>query len=74
MAPRRKLVIDLETLISHELRTPLQIIIGYTELLLEGEYGPLTAEQTHSLQRIARSALALRELLALRLSPRRTGS
>lgn len=36
--------------ISHELKTPLHAIIGYSQLLLEGTEGPLTAEQTKDLQ------------------------
>ncbi len=31
--------------VSHELRTPLAIIIGFVELLKNGVFGPLTAEQ-----------------------------
>jgi signal transduction histidine kinase len=31
--------------ISHELRTPLTVILGYVDLLLEDEFGPLSSEQ-----------------------------
>lgn len=36
--------------VSHELRTPLTSIRGYIQLLLEGGGGPLTSQQTESLQ------------------------
>ena len=49
--------------ISHELRTPLSIIMGYTELLLEGGFGPLAAEQSRSLRKVDQSARELLELI-----------
>jgi two-component system phosphate regulon sensor histidine kinase PhoR len=48
--------------VSHELRTPLTSIVGYLELLLEGEGGPLEAEQLRMLEVIGRNS---RRLLAL---------
>ncbi len=41
---------------SHELRTPLNAIIGFTDLLLEGAYGPLTEDQIDFLRDIKSSA------------------
>jgi signal transduction histidine kinase len=48
---------------SHELRTPLSVIGGYTELLEEGVFGPVTSEQRDTLGRIHHSSLALLELV-----------
>ena len=48
---------------SHELRTPLNAIGGYTQLLDEGVYGPLTDVQHDTLGRIARSQLHLLSLI-----------
>jgi CheY-like chemotaxis protein len=47
---------------SHELRTPLNSIIGYTELVLEGVYGELSALQTDRLEKVVRNG---RNLLSL---------
>ncbi|MFW5895204.1 MAG: PAS domain S-box protein [archaeon] len=41
---------------SHELRTPLNAIIGFTDLLLQGVYGPLNGEQEEFIQDIKSSA------------------
>jgi signal transduction histidine kinase len=38
--------------VSHELRTPLNAIRGYSELLDENAYGPISAEQRITIQRI----------------------
>jgi PAS domain S-box-containing protein len=37
---------------SHELRTPIGAMTGYTDLILEGIYGPVTPEQSTHLERI----------------------
>jgi len=53
---------DFLATMSHELRTPLNIIMGYTDLLLESEFGLLTGEQSDILRRVGSNA---RELLSL---------
>lgn len=52
---------------SHELRTPVNLIMGYTELLLQQNFGRLAPEQTEPLQRIEKSARSLRELITAML-------
>ncbi len=47
---------------SHELRTPLNSVIGYTELVTSGLYGPLTDKQHDRLDKVGRNG---RRLLAL---------
>jgi PAS domain S-box-containing protein len=54
---------DFVSSMSHELRTPLNIIMGYNELLREGTFGALTAEQIHALLRIDKSATELLDVI-----------
>jgi signal transduction histidine kinase len=51
---------------SHELRTPLSIVIGYTDLLKDSEFGDLSEQQVAILHRVKKNAgdlLALIEAL-----------
>jgi len=50
--------------VSHELRTPLNIIVGYTDLLLEGHFGTLAPEVSDTLDRIARNGRSLVYLIS----------
>jgi PAS domain S-box-containing protein len=49
---------------SHELRTPLNIIVGYSDLLLEGTFAELTPDQADTVRRIERAADELCELIS----------
>jgi len=49
--------------VSHELRTPLAHILGYVELLEEGQLGPLTDEQTKAMAVIHRGTDRLGRLI-----------
>lgn len=41
---------------SHEMRTPLNAILGYSDMLQEEVYGPLTAEQQKTMARVTANA------------------
>ena len=48
---------------SHELRTPLNAVLGLSESLLEGVYGPHNEKQARALQTIAESGRHLLDLI-----------
>ena len=54
---------EFVAVISHELRTPMTSIIGYLELIGEGDAGPLTGEQRAYLAVVQRSTDRLVELV-----------
>jgi len=58
---------DFVATMSHELRTPLNNILGYSDLLLDGGFGPMTKDQVHTLQRIGKSAEGLLKLITATL-------
>ena len=50
--------------ISHDLRTPINAILGYTEMLAEGLYGPISPEQRGATQRIINNVSYLTHLVS----------
>ena len=54
---------ELISVVSHDLRTPLTAIMGYLELMADGDAGPLTAEQSSFVDIIKRSAERLLTLV-----------
>ncbi len=53
--------------VSHELRTPLNTVIGYSDLLVDGAFGPLDGEQRKILRRVGDRARGLLEVIAATL-------
>jgi signal transduction histidine kinase len=54
---------DFLAAVSHELRTPLTSIVGYLEILRDGEAGPLLPAQDKMLDSVNRNAVRLRALV-----------
>jgi signal transduction histidine kinase len=50
--------------ISHELRSPLNVMLGYLEMALDGELGPLAPDQADVLRRMQRYALTLLDMIS----------
>jgi len=49
--------------VTHELRTPLTSILGYTEMLADGDGGELSPQQRRGVSAILRNALRLQETI-----------
>lgn len=64
LAERERLQAELVANVSHEFRTPLNVIGGYTELVLAGDFGELQAEGIRSLQRVQVACHDLSELVS----------
>ena len=69
VALRQQLTIKSQfvAMMSHELRSPLTVILGYTNMLMKGVYGHVSAEGTDILGRVHKSANALCELMTMML-------
>ena len=63
VAKGMKVESDFLAKMSHEFRTPLNIIIGFTELMLDEVPGKINEEQRSSLNDILNSAKRLLELV-----------
>jgi two-component system, OmpR family, phosphate regulon sensor histidine kinase PhoR len=50
--------------VTHELRTPLTSILGYGEMLAEGDHGDLSSLQQRGVDAIMRNALRLQDIIA----------
>jgi signal transduction histidine kinase len=59
---------DFVATISHELRTPMNAVIGYTALLADEVYGPLTAAQRENIGRVQTSGKHVLSLIGDLLS------
>jgi signal transduction histidine kinase/HAMP domain-containing protein len=64
LAKANRLKSDFLANMSHELRTPLNSIIGFSDMLLTEEVGPLTAMQQDFLETVARNGRHLLQLIS----------
>jgi signal transduction histidine kinase len=66
---RQQLTVKSEflTIMSYELRTPLTVILGYTDMMIKGAFGAVTAEGCDILGRIHKNANALCEFMTAML-------
>lgn len=55
---------NLLAAVSHEFRTPLTVMQGWLDLLLQGQFGPISPEQRESLAAVRKSAVRLDRLIA----------
>lgn len=54
---------DFVAAVSHDLRTPIHILVGYADMLLDEEAGPLASEQRDLVDRIRERSLQFRDLV-----------
>ncbi len=55
---------DFVAMVSHELRTPLNAILGYTEMLQEAVYGPVSEQQAGVVKRIESNSQRLLRIVS----------
>jgi PAS domain S-box-containing protein len=55
---------DFVAMVSHELRTPLNAILGYTEMLRESVYGPVSEQQAGVVKRIESNSQRLLRIVS----------
>ncbi len=47
---------SIQRRLRHDLRSPLAVIVGRCDMLLQGTFGPLNADQSRSLAAVLRNA------------------
>jgi len=63
LADANRIKSEFVAAISHELRSPINVILGYTDLLRDGTFGPLNPDQDECIDRLERSGRELHELI-----------
>lgn len=61
---RERLQAELVANVSHEFRTPLNVIAGYSELLIDGQFGKLPQEALEPLRAVEEASRNLAELVS----------
>lgn len=61
---RERLQAELVANVSHEFRTPLNVISGYSELLMDGQFGKLPPEALEPLKAVEEASRNLAELVS----------
>lgn len=69
LAQTQRLKSELVAGLSHRFRIPLDVIIGYAELLLDGQFGPLAPEQSGVLRHLRQSGVELLAALTRVVAP-----